>query len=277
MQMAQTEAGGSIRARLNYIVDTGHAPIHIVDWPEMEHIAQPAEYREHHVEIIDGRPLRNEFGLETHGFVFVDHLTAVEDFTDEDVRARIYDREAAELVKLHSGAGEVIVFDHTLRVGDADTREALGARAPVRGVHNDYTEKSAPRRLCDILGEEEAGRRMKKRWAIIQIWRPIRRPVVADPMALCDARTIPAEGFILLQRRYRHRTAETYHIAYNPAHRWYYFPHMTREEAVVFKVFDSDRSRAARFTAHTAFEDPATPADAWPRESIETRTFAFFD
>ena len=83
--------------------------------------------------------------------------------------------------------------------------------------------------------------------------------------------------FILLQRRYPTRTAETYHIAYHPAHVWFYFPEMTRDEALVFKVFDSDESKPARFTAHTAFDDPNTPEDGWARESIETRTFAFFD
>jgi hypothetical protein len=43
----------------------------------------------------------------------------------------------------------------------------------------------------------------------------------------------------------------------------------------LIKCYDSDTARA-RFTAHTAFEDPATPTDAPPRESIEIRTLAFF-
>ena len=52
---------------------------------------------------------------------------------------------------------------------------------------------------------------------------------------------------------------------------------MERNEALVFKVFDSDTNVASRFTAHSAFDDPATPPNAPARESIETRTFAFFD
>jgi hypothetical protein len=278
MQLAaERQAQGTIRANLKYIVDTGRPPVHIIDWPEMEHMAIPAEYSDHLVEIRDGRPMRDAFELDTHGFVFAEHRTQMKDFTDETERQNVYDREVADLIRLHSGASEVVVFDHTIRVGDEGTRSQLKARAPVRGVHNDYTEKSAPQRLSDILGEEEAARRMAKRWAIVQVWRPIGRPVVADPMAICDARTIPEEGFILLQRRYQHRTAEVYHIAYHPAHEWFYFPEMTRDEALVFKVFDSDATKQARFTAHTSFEDPNTPADAYPRESIETRTFAFFD
>ena len=85
-----------------------------------------------------------------------------------------------------------------------------------------------------------------------------------------------SEGFILNTRRYKDRTAETYHISFNPRHEWFYFPEMTRNEALVFKVFDSDTS-VTEFTAHTSFEDPNTPPDAPFRESIETRTFAFWD
>jgi len=275
--VAEKPVTGTIRAKLNYIIDTGTPPVHYVDWPDMESKAIPAQYRHHEVTIRDGRPLRDTFKLDTHGFAFVDHHTKVADFTDAAERKRVYDPEVAALIKQHSGASEVVVFDHTLRTGDEAVRTATNARPPVKGVHNDYTEKSAPQRLRDILGDAEAERRFKKRYAIIQVWRPIRGKVLIDPLGICDARTIPQEGFILLQRRYPHRTAEVYHIAYNPSHVWFYFPEMTRNEALVFKVFDSDASEPARFTAHTAFDDPNTPPDAPPRESIETRTFAFFD
>lgn len=278
MQLAAEKiAPDAIRARLSYVVDTGTPPFVYVDWPEMEPQANPPQYELREVTIRSGRPLRDTFGLDTHGFVFVDHPTKMKDFTDEAERKRVYEPEVQALIKKHSGASDVLVFDHTIRIGEEAARNAASARAPVKGVHNDYTEKSAPQRLRDILGDAEAERRMKKRFAIVQVWRPIRRKVVSDPMAICDARSIPREGFILLQRRYPHRTAEVYHIAYHPAHVWFYFPEMTREEALVFKVFDSDATKPARFTAHTAFDDPGTPADAWPRESIETRTFAFFD
>ena len=107
--------------------------------------------------------------------------------------------------------------------------------------------------------------------------QPIRGKVLIDPLGICDGRSIPQKGFIRVERRYKDRTGEVYHIAYNPAHQWFYFPHMERDEALVFKVFDSDTGKPSRFTAHSAFDDPATPAGAPSRESIETRTFAFFD
>lgn len=267
----------SIRAKLNYIVDTGAPPVSYVDWPEMEAKAVAGTYELKEAVIRDGRPLMGRFALDTHGFVFADHKTRVADFTDEAERQRVYDPEIAALVKQHSGAREVVVFDHTIRIGDEAGRKAHNARPPVRGVHNDYTERSGPQRLRDILGDAEAERRMKSRWAIIQVWRPIRGDVVADPLAICDGRTIPQKGFILIQRRYRHRTAESYHIAYSPSHAWFWLPRMRRDEAIVFKVYDTGSEVTSKFTAHTAFEDPGTPAGAPPRESIETRTFAFFD
>ncbi|MBT5812340.1 MAG: methyltransferase, partial [Rhodospirillaceae bacterium] len=107
-------------------------------------------------------------------------------------------------------------------------------------------------------------------------WRSVAPRVETEPLAMCDGATIPETGFIANQRRYRDRTAETYHIAHNPAHRWYYFPLMTRDEALVFKVFDTARDAGVRFTAHTSFDDPTSAPDAAIRESIEMRAFAFF-
>ena len=169
-----------------------------------------------------------------------------------------------------------MVFDHTVRTADESHHADRWVRQTVHAVHNDYTELSAPQRVRDLLPADEAKAALQRRFAIIQTWRSIAPAIESEPLALCDGRTIPETGFIRNQRRYRDRTAETYHITHNPAHRWYYFPLMTRAEALVFKVFDSDASAGVRYTAHTAFDDPTSPPDAPPRESIETRTFAFF-
>jgi len=75
---------------------------------------------------------------------------------------------------------------------------------------------------------------------------------------------------------YEGRTGEVYQTAFNPDHRWYYFPEMARDEALLIKCYDSMEDGRARFTAHTAFDDPTTPPDAPPRESIEARTLVFF-
>lgn len=266
----------AIRARFSYIVDTGTTPVRYIDWPEMAHNAIEPQLRQYEVTVANGRPLRDTFELDTHGFVFTDQMTRVSDFTNDTQRSEIYDEEVRALIGDISRASEILVFDHTIRVGDEQMQRSMGARPPFKGVHNDYTEASAVRRLRDLVGDVEAGRRQQKRWAIIQVWRPIRGTVLADPLGICDGRTIPRQGFIRVERRYPNRTGEFYHIAYHPSHKWYYFPRMERHEAMVFKVFDSDESKPSRFTAHSAFDDPGTPAGAPPRESIESRAFAFF-
>jgi len=278
MQRAAEQQPDSIRARLTYLVDTGVPPVHYVDWPEMVGKAISAQYEPHEVTIRDGRPHRDTFRLDTHGFVFVDHETQVKDFTDPDEAKRFYEPEVRALVKQSSGASEVVVINQWVRFGDEARRNAAGARPPVKRVHSDFTDNTARWWLRHIFGNAEAERRMKKRFAIVQVWRPIRGDVIADPLAICDARSVSRECFILVERRYPDRRAgETYQIAYHPSHEWFWFPRMTRNEALVFKVFDSDESQPARRTPHTAFDHPTPPPNAPPRESIETRTFAFFD
>ena len=51
---------------------------------------------------------------------------------------------------------------------------------------------------------------------------------------------------------------------------------MRRDEALLLKCFDSATDGRARFTAHTAFDNPAAADDALPRESIEVRTLISF-
>ena len=171
-------------------------------------------------------------------------------------------------------AGEICA---AIAAGELSSRDALEAHlervearnGPINAVVALDAEGARSR-------ADEADAALQRRFAIIQTWRSIAPAVESEPLALCDGRTIPETGFIRNQRRYRDRTAETYHITYNPAHRWYYFPLMTRDEALVFKVFDTDASAGVRYTAHTAFDDPLSPPDAKPRESIEMRAFAFF-
>jgi hypothetical protein len=179
------------------------------------------------------------------------------------------------LVKAESGASRVVVFDHTLRNADDDAREARKLREVVRRVHNDYTEWSAPQRVRDLL-PDEAEALLQHRFAIVQVWRPIRYPVETHPLAICDACSLSPSDLVVSERRYPNRVGQTYAITHNPKHHWYWFPLMRREEALVFKVYDSLKDGRARWTAHTAFDDPTSPPNARPRESIEIRTLAFF-
>lgn len=81
---------------------------------------------------------------------------------------------------------------------------------------------------------------------------------------------------VVTERRARNRVGEIYQIAFNPDHRWFYFPQMQRNEALLFKCYDSAHDGRACFAPHTAFDDPTSPPGAAGRESIESRNFVFF-
>jgi hypothetical protein len=264
-----------ITAGLHYTVDTGVTPVNETFGPNNIRRRVTGEHEIRPMTIRDGRPLADGLDLDVNGFELVEHRTRVRDFFDADELKRVYYPEVEALVKQVSGASRVVVFDHTLRSGDEAEREAKLVREPVLNVHNDYTEWSGPQRVRDIL-PGEAEELLKRRFAIIQVWRAINQPIQSNPLAIADARSLAPRDLIRAERRYPNRVGETYRVGYNPAHRWYYFPLMRRDEALVFKVFDSARDGRARFTAHSSFVDPTTPAGAPPRQSIEARTLAFF-
>ena len=159
------------------------------------------------------------------------------------------------------------------RVWGGVDRSAGTPRQPVTAVHNDYTINSGPQRVRDLMGEE-ADELLSHRFEIVNVWRPIRGPLRDAPLAVCDATTVDFTDFVASDLVYRDRTGEIYRVKYNPAHRWFYVPEMRADEALLIKCYDSALDKA-RFTAHSAFEDPTAPADMLPRESIELRTLVF--
>src|SRR5262249_44441874 len=122
---------------------------------------------------------------------------------------------------------------------------------------------------------DEAEELLKHRFAIINLWRPISGPVLESPLTLCDARSLAEEDLVASDLRYPDRVGETYAIPNNPNQRSYSFPKMQPEEPVLIRCFDSARTGAARFSAHTGFDEPTWPPDAPPRESLEVRMLVF--
>ena len=229
----------------------------------------------HPVVIHNGRLRADRFDIEREGFRFVGSPTRVADFYDDAEVRRVYYPECEALIRRESGARRVVVFDHTLRTASDEQRETKKIRDVVSRVHNDYTEWSGPQRVRDVMGEE-ADELLRGRFAIIQVWRPINHPVESHPLAICDAQSVNPANLVVNERRYQDRVGQTYAITHDPAERWYWFPRMRPDEALVFKVYESLKDGRARWTAHTAFVDPTSPPDARPRESIEIRTLAFF-
>lgn len=258
-----------------YTVDTGEKLVNETFGPNNIRRRKTGTNDLQPMTVQNGRLVADRLSLDEQGFIFTEHKTQVADFFDTVQLESIYYPEVEQLIKAASGASRVVIFDHTLRSGDEAEREAKLIREPVISAHNDYTEWSGPQRLREIL-PDEADALLGKRFAIIQVWRAINQPIRANPLAVADAKSIEMDDLMVAERRYPHRVGQTYRLKYSPKHRWFYFPEMQRDEALVFKVYDSEKDGRARFTPHTSFEDPASPPEAPPRQSIEVRAFAFF-
>jgi hypothetical protein len=269
--MASLAGTDALRAILNYVAPTG-ARLRTYTYdppggePRNNAIPDPRE-----VPIRDLRPFAGEVSLDEHGFGVVRHRSSVPGYEDEaDIRGVVYP-EAVRLLQEVTGADRIHVFDHTLRrriPGQEDRRS--GQRQPVTRVHVDQTERSGPQRVRDLL-PEEAERLLRGRVQIINLWRPIRGPVLDAPLAVADARSVSPEDLVPSDLVYPDRAGELYYARYNPAHRWFFLPAMQPDEVLLLKCFDSATDGRARFVPHSAFIDPTAPADAPPRESIELR------
>ncbi len=233
-------------------------------------------YVRHAVPIRDVRPQLPSLSLDREGFVLRNLKTAVRDFYDADQVHSVYDAEVERLILQDTGAEKALIFDHTIRTESEAMQRERKVRETVSLVHNDYTIASGPQRVRQLLDAGEASMRLQHRYAIYNLWQPIRGPVVSSPLALCDAQSVASEDWIGCDLDYGDRIGEIYNVAFNQAHRWYYVANMRADEILIFKNYDSREDGTARFTPHTAFEDPATPPGAPPRESIETRVLAFF-
>ena len=267
----------SVSSSVQFGVNTGMTPVTLVNESGVGDDRRTGAFEPHPVTIHDARPLVDRLGLDVQGFTLVRHETAVVDFYDTAEVREVYYPEMETLVKQATGAAKAIVFDHTIRVDDGALQETRKVRAPVRAVHNDFTIAAAEQRVRDLLPRAEADYRLARRFGSINVWRPIVGPVETAPLAICEYGSIRDADLIAAERRYQDRVGGIYYLAYNPEQRWYYFPKMTRNEAVLLKCYDSRTDGTARWTAHGAFEDPETPPNAAPRESIEIRTLGFYD
>lgn len=240
------------------------------------------------------------------------------DFFDHVSVARDYYRHCEAIVSAVSG-GRARAFDHNIRsaTGKKSRRRIAGGQqvqGPAHLVHGDYTLTSAPQRLRDLtrppggndtlasvlpagavpIPSAEADRALDGgRFAIINLWRNIvEDPVETHPLALCDGRTVDPEDLVTFEIHYSDRIGENYFARHVPAHRWFYYPEMSRSEALLIKQWDSNGTLArtngqcadhtepdspCTFSFHSAFKDPTTRPNAPDRWSIEVRCMVIYN
>ena len=259
--------------------------------------------------------------LEANGFEMLERpLAGLEiDFLDHEQVVRRYYPHCADIVREHAGARIVKAFDHNVRSasGKLSGRRIAGGQEvqrPAQIVHGDYTLTSGPQRLRDLanpptindtyrmqladgetlLDEADVTRALDSgRFALINLWRNIAaEPVATYPLALCDAVSVHPDDLVVFEIHYADRIGENYFAKHADDHRWYFYPVLTRDEALLIKQWDSAggiaRTAGAEadaaspdtpctFSFHTAFEDRTAPPDAPDRWSIEVRCIVLYD
>jgi len=275
--MLEMEPAATVTATLRYISPTTHKPRSYMFEPPSGVPRISATFEPHEAVIRNMRPVAANLSLDAQGFRLLRHESRLRSFDRDDDVCDIYYPESARLIAETTGAARVCVFDHTVRrrYTDGASDPTRPRREPVPRVHNDYTLKSGPQRVRDLMGKE-AERLLRRRFSVINLWRPIRGPLEDAPLALCDARSVQPDDFVPIDVVYADRVGETYNLRHNAAHRWFYAPRMMPDEVLLFRSYDSLDDGRARFVPHAAFDDAEAPENPMPRESVELRALAFY-
>lgn len=233
--------------------------------------------------VIDGHPMRIGDGrsaatsLDREGFRLVPHVSAVESFEDRAAVEAIHRGEIAELLRGETGADAVVVTaPGILRFSESSGRAgSLDNSMPARFVHVDSSAETS-RRFAEAAVPE--GQTLA-RYAHFNVWRAINGPPQDVPLAVCDAGSVESEDLLVADAIFDppggapEWSFESWIVAHNTAHRWFWFPEMTRDEALIFKTSDS---RIGNAVPHVAFDNPLAPAGCHPRASIEMRAIAYW-
>lgn len=217
------------------------------------------------VTITDIRGREPHFNLDDNGFCLLKSDSSAEvDFTSDESIKQIYYPELEKfLLQNVPGAERVLPFDYTVR-------PLAGLRPPVLRVHIDQTPAAAAERLRHLL-PDEAETLLENRVRIVNVWRPLNGPVQSSPLAFADSKTVVDESLVAVEHRFLYRTVETISVKHADE-QWYYWSGMVNDERLLLECFDNEKGGRV---PHFAFEDPRSPVDSRPRESVEVRALVF--
>ena len=238
------------------------------------------------VTIANGRPHAAEFSLDRSGFTLLGHESAVTDFGDPRQLDTTYTAEALDLVKRVTGADEAVALGWVIRRSAPEGQDLDGAQPPAPDVHVDIHPGRAHVRMA--AASPRRGEPYK-RAIVTSLWRAFSPPPQDWPLALLDYRSVSDDEGVVNLLLFVESLPDPGDVPdvedpdsgpagsvfeYRPGHRWWYFPSMCAGEVLLFKLHDTDHSVAWR-APHTAFHD-ASAAGAFPRQSVELRSIAYF-
>ncbi|UNI17083.1 hypothetical protein JDV02_003461 [Purpureocillium takamizusanense] len=260
-----------VATTLNYWDDPGDGSKPTPIFIGKGRISNKRPHKAHDFVVSDVSGDEDRYTLDGQGFQYCHHKSREELFTDEGQIRAIYYPECEQLIKVMTGARRVHIFNHKVRRGPTQWHHLglhnLANRGPVTRTHVDQSYEGAERRLRWEL-PDEAEDVMKKRYQIINVWRPI-RPILKDPIAVADSSSVPDADLVGAEMTEDGFVGESWVVRHNAGHRWHYKHGMTPEDVLLIKCFDSDET-VARRALHSAFEDTAY-RDCESRQSIEVR------
>ncbi|GJL81575.1 MAG: methyltransferase [marine bacterium B5-7] len=252
------ESPKAIQATITYSVSADQCHQPGVYEPENRKRTPTVWNEDRMMSIFDARCELAEQDIDRTGFELASLNTDIWETDDKRPDLSGYAQELRQLIVTRTKAVEALALS-IVRRGEK--------RSPLLFAHNDFNFDHGPEHAHAVMGER-AGELDGRRFAILQTWQPIRTPIHRHPLAFCDARTIQKDDLI--------PEKGTFMIAFNPHHRWYYYPEMRTEEIVLFKTFDSATDGRARYAPHGSFEHPDTPPDVPARQSAESRWLLLF-
>jgi hypothetical protein len=114
-----------------------------------------------------------------------------------------------------------------------ESQNVPGLRQPASFVHVDQSSAASVARVHRHLPASDVPDLLKRRFQIINLWRPIANPAVDWPLALCDYRSVDVKKDIFpVTLIYPDRKGETLAVKYNEEHKWRYLRGMTPEEII---------------------------------------------
>jgi hypothetical protein len=240
------------------------------------------------VDVGDGRAFQSgatsesEFFTET-GFILLEHRTSVEDW---DNVPPTFAQEIEEIIRTRLLPERGIEIQQP----PSPMRRGKGTDTPqyAEGIHSDgpltaelyaanvgaFAGPQAEKWWLDRYARDDVAGFMS-----IDFWRTtnMSEPLRHMPLAVCAPGSLDLADIIPMDfQGIAPGGRRTHHLAlrFNPKQRWYFYPQMTGDEVLTFKLCEfwkNEPEAKPQNCFHTAFNLPETPADAEERQSCEHR------
>jgi len=222
--------------------------------------------------------------FDRHGFALLQHVTAITDWDRPPSEGYLEEIETLIRERLLPGRKlSISPYASLVRRGRGTATDAYGT-----GVHQDCGMSADDyQQLVGAFASPEAAAYWRQSYdndavesyMMIDFWRTtgMSGPLRHMPLAVCDPNSVDPGDIIPTEIHgitANGRAPYQMVLRHNPAQDWYYYPRMSGDEVLAFKLLDlrkSDTTPRLRSCFHSAFDHPETPEDAERRQSCEFR------